>query len=554
MKMIAFLLKYSRRVVALALVAGIVSGACNTGALALINASLKGGNSTSRLILAFVVLCVTLAAARAVSELLLARLGQGALFDLRMQLSRQMLAVPLRRLEEVGAPRLLSVLTDDLPTITNVVNMIPVICINVAVVIACLIYMGWLSWLLLISVIGLILVGILGYQIAVAKALRYLKEAREEGNKLYNHFHALTEGIKELKLHQRRRESFLSQVLQATAESFRGHNLTGSRIYTLASSWGQLMIFVIIGFLLFALPRLKQIEPETMTGFILAILYMMSPLQVIMNTLPTLGRGEVALKNVEQLGLTLATHPAEQEPASASSSSPAWQSLELAGVTHTYLRESDESSFVLGPVDMTLHPGELVFLVGGNGSGKTTLAKLIVGLYTPEEGAIWLNGQRITDETLESYRQYFSVVFSDFYLFESLLGLEAAELDEQARHYLAQLQLAHKVRIKDGALSTTDLSQGQRKRLALLTAYLEDRPIYVFDEWAADQDPVFKEIFYLQLLPEMKARGKTVLVISHDDRYYHLADRVLKLDYGKIVCDESTQVEHTSSASVLNTA
>ena len=144
-----------------------------------------------------------------------------------------------------------------------------------------------------------------------------------------------------------------------------------------------------------------------------------------------------------------------------------------------------------------------------------------------------------TDENREFYRQHFSVVFSDFYLFESLLGLDSPELDEQARNYLAQLQLTHKVEVKDGALSTTDLSQGQRKRLALLTAYLEDRPIYVFDEWAADQDPLFKEVFHYQLLPELKAKGKTVLVISHDDRYYHVADHIIKLEYGKIDYDQN---------------
>jgi putative ATP-binding cassette transporter len=130
------------------------------------------------------------------------------------------------------------------------------------------------------------------------------------------------------------------------------------------------------------------------------------------------------------------------------------------------------------------------------------------------------------------------VVFSDFYLFDTLLGLQTPELDRRAREYLTKLQLDHKAKVKDGALSTTDLSQGQRKRLALLTAYLEDRPIYLFDEWAADQDPLFKDVFYLQLLPELQAKGKTVLVISHDDRYYHLGDRIIKLDYGKVEYDE----------------
>jgi len=58
--------------------------------------------------------------------------------------------------------------------------------------------------------------------------------------------------------------------------------------------------------------------------------------------------------------------------------------------------------------------------------------------------------------------------------------------------------------------------------------------VYLFDEWAADQDPVFKKVFYTQLLPELKARGKAVLVISHDERYFGAADRVIRLDYGKL--------------------
>src|SRR4026209_1234750 len=138
---------------------------------------------------------------------------------------------------------------------------------------------------------------------------------------------------------------------------------------------------------------------------------------------------------------------------------------------------------------------------------------------------------------MDYYRQHFSVVFSDFYLFNTFLGLNLEELDEKARQYLRRLQLEGKVEVKDGALSTTKLTQGQRKRLALLTAYLEDRPIYVFDEWAADQDPVFKHIFYRRLLPELKASGKTTLVITHDDHYFDVADRIIKLEYGKVEYD-----------------
>src|SRR5579864_4775183 len=103
--------------------------------------------------------------------------------------------------------------------------------------------------------------------------------------------------------------------------------------------------------------------------------------------------------------------------------------------------------------------------------------------------------------------------------------------------YLQRLKLAHKVQIEKGKLSTTDLSQGQRKRLALLTAFLENRPIYIFDEWAADQDPYFKDFIYVNLLPDLTARHKTVFVITHDDRYYHLAERIITMDDGQVTSD-----------------
>ena len=190
---------------------------------------------------------------------------------------------------------------------------------------------------------------------------------------------------------------------------------------------------------------------------------------------------------------------------------------------------------------MRFRTGELVFLVGGNGSGKSTLAKIISGLYVPEAGEIRLDGQVITDKNRDDYRQLFSAVFSDFYLFENLLGLYTKDLDAQAGMYLEQLHLSHKIKVMDGALSTTAVSQGQRKRLALLTAYLENRPFYLFDEWASDQDPHFKDVFYTKLLPDLKARGKTALVITHDDRYFHLADRIIKLDYGQIDPESATE-------------
>jgi putative pyoverdin transport system ATP-binding/permease protein len=539
MKLLLFCMHYSRRVAILAIVAGIISGVSSTGMLAVINAALRGnGPSASKLMWAFVALCLLLPLARFTSESLLIRLGQGALLELRMRLCRQILATPLRRLEEFGAARLMSSLTDDIPTITNALLAIPLICINVAVVIGGLIYLGWLSWWVLLLVLGFMAVGIATYQLAVIKAIGFFNVARQHTDALFNHFRALTEGTKELKLHRRRREVFAEEVLKTSAMSFRRESVKATTIYAGASSWGQTLGFAVVGLLVFALPAWHAFDLQVMTGYVLVLLFVLTPLQVVMTTLPNLSRANIAVGRVEALGLSLTKYATEERTSPHNELPLAWESLELREVMHNYPSEEKDEGFMLGPIDLTLRPGELVFFIGGNGSGKTTLAKLLLGLYAPEAGEIRLDGRPITEENRDHYRQLFTAVFSDFYLFDSLLGIETPQLDEQALEYLKQLQLTQKVQVNDGVLSTTNLSQGQRKRLALLTAYLEDRPIYLFDEWAADQDPLFKQVFYYELLPELKAQGKTVLVISHDDRFYEVGDRIIKLDYGKIVYDQ----------------
>lgn len=539
-KLLSFLMKYSPVSVTVAVLAGIISGASNAALLAVFNFALGGSRYSRRtLIWSFVGLCIFLPLTRYVSEILLTHLAQNALFNLRMRLSRQILSAPLRHLEELGAHRLMTALADDVPVITGTLVVFPILCINIAVAVGGLVYLGLLSWMLLLAVLVFMVLGIVGYQLPIFKATRSFVKAREEADNLFDHFRALTTGTKELKLHHRRREAFITKVLQGTATSLRRHNIAGMTIYTAAASWGQVLVFVVIGLVLFVVPTLQNVDQRALTGYTITLLYLMTPLQVIMNTIPNLGRASVALQKVEDLGLELGAKGTEGDSPVGLAPKDDWRRLELVGVTHRYRREGETDDFILGPIDLTLLPGEVAFLVGGNGSGKTTLAKLLIGLYIPEEGEVRFHDQPVTDENRELYRQHFSVVFSDFYLFESLLGLDSPKLDEHARNYLAQLQLTHKVEVKDGVLSTTELSQGQRKRLALLTAYLEDREIYVFDEWAADQDPYFKEIFYYQLLPELKQKGKTVLVISHDDRYYHVADHIIKLEYGKIDYDQN---------------
>ncbi|HEX5758689.1 MAG TPA: cyclic peptide export ABC transporter [Thermoanaerobaculia bacterium] len=537
MKLISFLLRTSRGIVLFAVLGGFIAGACNAALIALINRGvIQGGLSSATLVWSFVGLCLLLPIARFVSSTLLIKLAQKSIYDLRMHLTRRILAAPLRRLEEIGPPRLLAALTDDVRTITTALISVPAVCIQAAIIVGCLVYLCWLSWKIFLAVVVLMALSMISIQLPTVRARGLMKLARETQDALFKHFRALTEGNKELKLHSGRRGAFVEQSLGRASAEYQHYNVIGSMLHAAAGSWSQLIFFAAVGALLFGLPRLVPVTSEVLMGYVLTLVYMMVPLDVVFDSLlPILVRANVALKKVESLGLSLdeATH---EVPAPAGVP-PSWSRLDLDGVTHTFRVEGEDSSFTLGPIDLTFRPGELVFIIGGNGSGKTTLAKVLTGLYVPESGEIRLDGEPVVDANRDTYRQRFSAVFSDFFLFDSILGLETPELDARAREYLLKLQLQGKVQVTGSALSTIDLSQGQRKRLALLTAYLEDRPIYLFDEWAADQDPMFKQTFYLQLLPELKARGKTVLVISHDDRYYHLADRIIKLDYGQVEYD-----------------
>jgi putative ATP-binding cassette transporter len=532
--------RFSKGTTVLFILTGVASGALSAGLIALTSTALSQPQSRSAgMVWKFAILCLLLPLFRFASSNLLIRMTERAQYDLRMRLSSHIIAAPLRRLEEVGAARLLATLTNDVGDIVTALTTVPTLVMNVTIVLGCLAYLAWLSWALLLIVLAFMALGILAYQLPIRKAQYYFSLRRQSWDALLRHFRGLTEGAKELKLHRPRRQSFFTRLLEVSSRERMEHSIRGNNLYAAAASWSQLIFFILLGMILFGVTGFLPLRPNVLTGYTLSILYILTPIEIILNVLPHLARAQVSIQAVESLGVSLSQAP-DPEPTRELRSS-AWERLELLDVTHSYRREGRErdESFVLGPVSLTLYRGDLVFLVGGNGSGKTTLAKLLIGLYTPQSGEIRLDGEKLDTTNLESYRALFSVVFSDFYLFESLLGLESPNLDDRAREYLADLQLSHKLAVEDGKLSTLDLSQGQRKRLALLTAYLEDRPIYLFDEWAADQDPLFKELFYRKLLPELKARGKTVFVISHDDRYYSIADRIIKLGDGRIESDES---------------
>ncbi len=535
MNVFALLLRTSRSLFSLAVGLGCLSGASGAGLIAIISQALEQLEPAALSTWTFVGLAAITIVSGVSARIVVIRLSQNAVYRMQLQLSRQILEADLRVIEDIGAAPLLANLTEDIQVISNAVFVLPALFISLAVVVGCFIYMVWLSWTLFAVVMILACLAISSCGFILKQARQQLAKAREEQDQLFKHFRAITEGIKDLKLNYTKRQAFLTEDLQSSAAQFRQQSIVGLVLISTTDSWGKLIFFLAVGVLLFGLPSNFQLDLSQLTSYILTFTYLLAPMESIVNKLPFISKATVALNKIEALSQRLSK---QVETITAPPPCKQWHVLELQDLKHTYYTEQADQAFTLGPINLCLQPGEIIFIVGGNGSGKSTLAKLITGLYVPDHGLICLDGQPITADNREWYRQHFTAIFADFFLFDRLMGFEPTEVETQVQSYLRDLHLDQKVSIKSGQLSTTALSQGQRKRLALLTAYLENRSIYVFDEWAADQDPTFKQVFYTQIITSLKQQGKTVIVISHDDRYFEVADRLVKLDYGQIVLNE----------------
>jgi putative pyoverdin transport system ATP-binding/permease protein len=539
MRVIGFFARNAPYRLLISIAIGVAGGLGSAGLLAAFTNVLKNADRHSSFIWGYILLalCLMLPLTRFASEIILMRLTQREFCGLRMRLSMRITQAALRDVEILGTERLMAAFGEDIPKTMYGLSIVPEVCINLAISIGGLVYLGCLSWRVLLVVLGFLVLGILFNQLPALWAMKFFKVAHQASEALFGHLKDLIGGVKELKLHSLRKTIFLSEILRSTANSRRNSFVAAFDIYSIAASFGQMLVFIAIGLMLFSSIAGRP-STAILAGTVITLLYITQPLQLFMNGLPFLANADVALQRFETLVRQL-EKPGVQEQTQEIVERVQFKCEELTLKTVTYAYHSYETRecFFLGPIDMSLKAGELVILAGGNGSGKTTLAKVITGLYPAESGEVLMDGQKITGEQQEFYRQHFSAIFYDSYLFESLLGLEIPDLDSEARKGLARLELGHKVTIKNGVFSTTQLSLGQRKRLALLTSIFEDRPIYVFDEWAANQDRRFREYFYREFLPELKAKGKIILVICHDDHYFDVADRIIKLESGKIIYD-----------------
>jgi putative ATP-binding cassette transporter len=537
MELIRFLGRRSWWRLLISAASGLLAGVSYAAIAAIIDRGVRGGAPLIALGSSLIGACFMYVTMRMISANGMLKLSQETLYNLRLELCQRILATPQETLQALGKPRLLAIVTRDVDTLFAAYQALIGLMINAVVVGACLIYLGWLYWPLL-AVFSLFLVfGIGAMGLLRRWPMSYLTNVRERLDGLYAQLRNMIEGSRELQLNRRRGRYYVEQVIASQASQIRDGQVQGMMRFSLVMSLGELVYFVSIGVLLFALPRWLTMPPGTLAGAVITLLFMSPSLIEALHFLPHVSQARIALNKIQRLEKKL---PEEGTREGAAFASHQTLHLELQSIQHRYKSEQDRH-FVLGPLDLSIQGGEIVYVVGGNGSGKSTLAMILLGLYRADEGEIRLNGSLLNESNREHYCQHFSAVLADFHLFEEISSEQDPHLGERARSYMKALCIDHKVSLQGGRFSTIELSSGQRKRLALVSAYLEDRPIYLFDEWAADQDPEFKRIFYTSLLPELKAAGKAVIVITHDDAYFKYADRLIRLEEGQLEAGAALQ-------------
>jgi putative ATP-binding cassette transporter len=479
---------------------------------------------------------------------------------IRTRLLDQIAGADFAGLERFGQARLYESITQSSQTISQNSQHLALAFRSLLLVVAVMIYIFWLSKLAFFLVIGVVAVGSVVYLNFGKKLTALYYQLGQTENRMFERVADLFAGIKEIRMSSRRSDE-LAATFEAVSKEKQHVSTSLHDMIFQQSNIGMVAFYILLAVVVFVVPTYSPDFSATVMKVSTAVLFMIGPISTVVQSWSVLGMAESAAgrmmalsSELEPLGETTSAASdektdcsfadeddqpkpddgtADHAPKTAPPAKRDFNHIRLAQVEYRYANRDPEHGFHLGPVDMEIHRGEIVFVTGGNGSGKSTLIRLLTALYRPNAGDISVDQMRVGRQTLETYRSMIATVFSDFHLFGKLYGLQDIN-PEDADKWLRLLEIDHVVGVADGHFTTTDLSQGQRKRLGLVTALLEDRPVLVLDEWAADQDPYFRRKFYHEILPVLKADGKTIIAVTHDDHYFDSCDRRYHLEGGKI--------------------
>jgi putative ATP-binding cassette transporter len=530
MTLLALFKRYGADLEARALLAAVAGGLLSAAIVAVANAVLaRDGNVGSlSLGLMFLLALAVMFVCNRWSARMTIKSFEDVQRALRAELAAGLRAAPLRTIEELGAR--CGRLTGDLVFISNSITHLVFMVQNTAflvgmtVIIATVSGKALLIWLVTCAVIAWWLLP------RLQRLNKMQGSISTDRSELQARIEDLLDGFKQAKLDARVGDTLVADICAGSAALYGAQTQIG--VATSKTSLVSTTLFFTLGFGVAVFAPESTIGLGPTLGYEMSVLLALSigPLIGLFHALPVMSKVEASSAAVVEVLDQLR----EDRSDAPHQGSGEFEAIDLVGLVFAYgaHRDAEAPGFVVGPIDLRLRPGELTFVTGGNGSGKTTLMKMLLGLYPPHSGVIRWDGRDVNSDSVTHYRELFTAIFSGQHLFERLYGLHAPR--EEVEALLERFGIADIVHFDGVRFGHMDLSSGQRMRLAMVVALLEKRPICVFDEWTANQDPETTWFYYDTLLPELIAAGKAVVAVSHDDRFFDRADHLVRLEKGKM--------------------
>ncbi len=515
----------------------VISGISNCAMLGVLNSatgSVQTGEANTRLFLLFFITLLLSAYTKKVSLDRTQAVIQDLLRGMRIRIADKIRKSSLVSFESRGKEHYYVALTQQAGFISNSSATLINAAQALVVVIACLIYIGWLSLPSLILMLLFIVRGVSVFRKKDDECVREILFFIKKENEFFSLLNHILSGFKELTLSGKKSDAVYREFSEVSDQATALRIGTGVK-FTETMMFSQASMYILIAGVILVFPFLHITSQETVPKLIIAVLFFWTSLESIVAAIPDFSKAGAALKQLKELEDELDKIEDATPRKKGVSVKPFsfHDALKLNNFSYHHRNKEGEFLFGIGPLNCQFEKGKIIFICGGNGSGKTTLLKGLTSLYPPGSGEVLLDEHPVGKEDREAYRQLFSVVYSDFFLFNQLYGLKNLN-KKKVEILLEKLGLADKTSFTGTGFSRSDLSQGQRKRLAILIALLEDRPVCLFDEPAAELDPAFRRYFYEEFLPELREEGRTIVVITHDDRYFSCCDHLFKMESGTI--------------------
>jgi len=457
-------------------------------------------------------------------------------YEKRVGLIEKIVNSSYQAIEKIGGPRICSGLNNDTGVYARLPGMLIGFASNIITLLFCLAYLYAISIPAFIASVFILSLNCYVGFITGKISKKYWEKNRTIKDVYFGQMNDLVYGFKELVLNKLRKIAFWDEMKRYSRMSAELSKEAEVKFMNFGV-YNQIMYNAIFGIVVFVIPLfVLGINSNNLRQTLFMVFYLLGPFSAIVRFFPDMTNIKVNLDRIKTLTAELdeiSTGYSELE--SSLSTLPDKLCVKFDNVIYSYMSDNENGSieFTLGPICAEIKTGEIIYITGGNGSGKSTLGKLITGIYPSQGGKTSINGRECN---IVELNECFSAVYSDFYLFKKLYGVDTDAKSDEIQNLLKMMKIDDRVEFnEDGSFKSLNLSTGQRKRLAYIVCYMDEKPLMLFDEWAAEQDPEFRQHFYTELLPGLKKNGKGIIVITHDDRFFDLADKMIKLERGVIV-------------------